>query len=141
MISSRIEIAETLRKKGYKATPQRILIYEGIWNAGSHPSVSEIHKFVSLVDPSISLATVYRNLQLFSEIGLVQEMGIKEKSARYDPDVRLHINLVCNRCGNIEDYEHRSLDEIALNLGKTMGFLVQSHEFEVRGFCSSCQNK
>ena len=117
------------------------MVYEGLWRAGSHPSVSDIHKYATTIDPSISLATVYKNLQLFAEIGLVREMGSREGSTRYDPDVHLHINLVCNRCGRIDDYEYQSLKEIAPNLDKMAGFLVQSHDFEVRGLCASCRAK
>lgn len=139
MISSREEIAETLRKKGYRATPQRILVYEGLWKAGSHPSVSDIHRYVTTIDPSISLATVYKNLELFAEIDLVREIGSRESSTRYDPDVDAHINLVCNKCGKIEDYDCVFLDEIAPKLQEQVGFQVQSHHFEVIGLCADCR--
>ncbi|TFG29270.1 transcriptional repressor [Candidatus Thorarchaeota archaeon] len=141
MISSREEIVEIIRGKGYRATPQRILVYEGLWMAGSHPNVSDIHKYVSKIDPSISLATVYKNLDLFSEIGLVREIGSRDHSTRYDPDVDFHINLICNRCGKIEDHECVSFDEIVPNLKQNAGFEVQSHHFEVRGLCAACRNK
>jgi Fur family peroxide stress response transcriptional regulator len=116
-----------------------MVIYEGLWRAGSHPSVSDIHKYVSRIDPSISLATVYKNLQLFVEIGLVKEMGSREGSTRYDPDVNFHINLVCIRCGRVEDFDCISLEEMAPDLDKQTGFKVLSHNFEVRGLCSSCR--
>ena len=141
MLTSREEIAETIRKSGHRATSQRIVVYEALWKAGSHPNVSEIHKYASKTDPTISLATVYKNLQLFSEIGLVREMGFRDRSTRYDPDVDFHINLVCNKCGKIEDYDCVSFDEIAPNLKQRAGFQVQSHHFEVRGICSTCAIK
>jgi Fur family peroxide stress response transcriptional regulator len=140
MLASREEIAETLRKSGHRATPQRMVIYEGLWRAGSHPSVSDIHEYVSRIDPSISLATVYKNLQLFVEIGLVQEMGSRDASTRYDPDVNFHINLVCNRCGSVEDFDCISLEEITPNIDQQTGFKVLSHNFEARGVCSRCRN-
>ncbi len=140
MISSREEIAETIRKSGYRATSQRIIVYEALWKAGSHPNVSDIHKYASKTDPTISLATVYKNLQLFSEIGLVREMGVHDGSARYDPDIGFHINLFCVKCGKIEDYDCVSFEEIAPNLNQKMGFKVFSHNFEVRGLCSDCQS-
>ncbi len=139
MLSSREEIAETIRKSGHRATSQRIVVYEALWKAGSHPNVSDIHKYASKTDPTISLATVYKNLQLFSEIGLVREMGFRDGSTRYDPDVDFHINLVCNKCGLIEDFDCVSFEEIAPNLYQKAGFEVQSHNFEVRGFCSKCK--
>jgi len=141
MLSSREEIAETLREKGFRVTPQRILVYEGLWKAGSHPSVSDIHEYVSKSDPSISLATIYKTLQLFSDIGLVREIGFRDDATRYDPDVDFHINLVCNRCGKIEDYDCVSFDELAPNLKNRVGFKVQSHHFEVRGLCAQCRNE
>jgi Fur family peroxide stress response transcriptional regulator len=140
MITSREEIAETIRKSGHRATSQRIIVYEALWKAGSHPNVSDIHKYASRTDPTISLATVYKNLQLFSEIGLVREMGFRDGSTRYDPDVDFHINLVCNKCGRIEDFDCISLEEIAPNLNQKADFEVQSHNFEVRGLCSRCRS-
>ncbi|MBN2228922.1 MAG: transcriptional repressor [Candidatus Thorarchaeota archaeon] len=140
MLSSRDEIAETIRKSGHRVTPQRIIVYEALWRAGSHPSVSDIHEYASKIDPSISLATVYKILQLFTEIGLVREMGFRDGSARYDPDVNFHINLICNECGKIEDYDCISFEEIAPNLNQRAGFQVQSHNFEVRGICSQCRD-
>ncbi|MHA1136910.1 MAG: Fur family transcriptional regulator [Candidatus Thorarchaeota archaeon] len=139
MLSSREEIAETIRKSGHRATSQRIVIYEALWKAGSHPNVSDIHKYASKTDPTISLATVYKNLQLFSEIGLVREMGFRDGSTRYDPDVDFHINLVCNKCGSIEDFDCVSFEEIVPNLRQRAGFEVLSHNFEVRGLCSECR--
>jgi Fur family peroxide stress response transcriptional regulator len=140
MLSSREEIAETIRKSGHRATHQRILVYEALWKSGSHPNVSDIHKYASKMDPTISLATVYKNLQLFSEIGLVREMGFRDGSTRYDPDIDFHINLVCNKCGRVEDFDCISVEEIAPNLSEKAGFEVQSHHFEVRGLCSRCRS-
>lgn len=125
---------------GHRVTPQRIAIYEALWKSGSHPSVSDIHEYAIKTDPSISLATVYKTLQLFSEIGLVREMGFRDGSTRYDPDTAFHINLVCNQCGKIEDFDCISIDEIVPNLEDKAGFQAQSYSFEVRGLCSNCRN-
>lgn len=139
MISSREEIADTIRMHGHRATPQRILIYEAMWRAGSHPNVSDIYEYAIKTDPSISLATVYKTLHLFSQIGLVRETGFRDGSTRYDPDTEFHIHLVCNRCGKVEDFSSVSLDEIGLNMDNREGFQVLSYDFEVRGLCQSCQ--
>jgi Fur family peroxide stress response transcriptional regulator len=140
MISSREDIADTIRMNGHRATPQRIAIYEALWTSGSHPTVSDIHEHAIKTDPSISLATVYKTLQLFSEIGLVREMGVRDGATRYDPDTKFHINLVCNKCGNVEDFDCVSIDEIVPNLEDQAGFQAQSYSFEVRGLCSNCRN-
>ena len=141
MISSREEIADTIRRSGFRATPQRVAIYEALWNAGSHPSVADIHEHATKADPSISLATVYKTLQLFVDIGLVREMGAKEGSTRYDPDTDFHINLVCVRCGKVEDFDCISIEQIAPNIDRDTGFRVQSYNFEVKGLCSDCRKQ
>jgi Fur family peroxide stress response transcriptional regulator len=141
MISTREEIVDTIRKSGFRATPQRVAIYEALWKAGSHPSVAEIHEYAKRSDPSLSLATVYKTLQLFSDIGLVREMGFRDGSTRYDPDTDFHINLVCNKCGRIEDFDCISIEQIAPNLDRDAGFRVQSYNFEVRGLCSECRKQ
>lgn len=139
MMSSREEIANTIRLHGHRATPQRIVIYEALWKSGSHPNVSDIHEYALRTDPSISLATVYKTLQLFSEIGLVREMGFRDGSTRYDPDTEFHINLVCNNCGRIEDFDSVSIKEFVPDLEEQAGFQAQSYSFEVRGLCSRCR--
>ena len=141
MISSRKEIADTIRKHGFRATPQRVVIYEALWKASSHPSVSDIHEYAIKTDPSISLATVYKTLQLFSDIGLVREMGPRDGSIHYDPDTRFHINLVCNKCGRVEDFDPGSIEGIIPDLDEEVGFHVQSINFEVRGLCSRCRSQ
>jgi Fur family peroxide stress response transcriptional regulator len=141
MISSREEIADAIRKNGFRATPQRVVIYEALWKAGSHPSVSDIHEYAIKTDPSISLATVYKTLQLFSDIGLVREMGFRDGSTHYDPDTSFHINLVCNKCGRVEDFDPGSIEGIVPDLDEKVGFRMQSINFEVRGLCSRCRSQ
>ncbi len=99
MLASRPDTAETLRIKGYRATPQRIAICDALWEAGSHPTVAEVHEYVAKRDPTISLATVYKTLQLFAEIGLATEMGFRGESTRYDPETGPHIHMICRNCG------------------------------------------
>ena len=135
------DIVKTLRQNGYRATPQRLAIYDALWNAGSHPSVYEIHAHVEKRDPTISKATVYKTLQLFVEIGIVNEMGFKDESTRYDPDMGLHINLICINCGEVEDFLYQNLDGITPDLEQKRGFQVVRHRFEVHGICSRCRNE
>ena len=66
-------------------------------------------------------------------------MGFRDGSTRYDPDTKFHINLVCNRCGKIEDFDCVSIEKMVPNLDEQAGFQAQSYSFEVRGLCSSCR--
>ncbi len=67
-------------------------------------------------------------------------MGFRDGSNRYNPDVNFHINLACNKCGTIEDFDCVSLEEIAPNLKQKTGFEARSHNIEVRGLVHDANN-
>lgn len=138
MSAHSLDVKELLRQRGYRATPQRLAIYDALWKAGSHPTVADIHEYAERRDPTISKATVYKALQLFVEMGLAREIGFRDESTRYDPDVGFHINLVCTKCGKIEDYACTDFDQIAPNLEEETGFDVLNYHFEVYGICRDC---
>jgi len=139
MTASRSEIAEMIRSRGYRATLQRITIYEAVWRAGSHPTIADIHRYVKDSDPSISLATIYNTIHLFQEIGLVESIAVPGDSARFDPNTHPHINLVCKGCGKVQDYECSSLSSIAEEIERETGFTVISRTLEIRGLCAECK--
>ncbi|MDF1537787.1 MAG: Fur family transcriptional regulator [Candidatus Thorarchaeota archaeon] len=141
MNESRPNAMAILRERGYRVTPQRLKIYNALWNAGSHPTVIEVHQRAIKEDPTISKATVYKTLQLFTEIGLAVEMGFRDESTRYDPEVDGHINLICTQCGSVEDYDGIDLSSIKNGVEKGMKFKIFAHRFEVHGLCSKCQAK
>ena len=105
-------IIETLRKKGYKATTQRIAICRFALHSRDHPSAQRVYDEVRRVHPTVSLATVYKTLQILTEHGLVQELDLPESQARFDSYVEPHINLVCIRCGNIQDFDDSAAREM-----------------------------
>jgi Fur family peroxide stress response transcriptional regulator len=133
--------ADKLRQCGYRATPQRLAIYDALCSAGNHPTVEQIHECALKRDPTISLATVYKTLQVFTEIGLAREMGFRNESTRYDPKVDFHINVVCRNCGKVEDFEFEALEEIPSIIASRIDFEVQGQSFEVYGLCSKCRIK
>jgi Fur family peroxide stress response transcriptional regulator len=141
MTLSKPDIKDLLRERGYRVTPQRLAIYDAVWNAGSHPTASEVYELAEQRDPTMSKATVYKALQLFTELGLVREIGFRDDSTRYDPDTEFHINLVCTSCGKIEDYHCVDFDDIAPNLKGDTGFEAQSHHFEIYGLCVRCSKE
>ena len=139
MLASRPDTAKALRTKGYRATPQRIAICDALWEAGSHPTVAEVHEHVSRRDPTISLATVYKTLQLFAEIGLATEMGFRDESTRYDPETGPHIHMICRNCGRVEDYGWENLDDIVRTVEERTGFKTLGKRFELYGTCRKCK--
>ena len=139
MIESMPCTASLLNKRGYRATPQRLAICEALRRAGSHPTVSEIHEFVKRKDPTISLATVYNTLELFTQIGLAREICFRDQPTRYDPSVDSHINLLCISCGKIEDIDFEEFEDLHPEIEQKSGFKILGQRFEVYGYCPRCK--
>ena len=134
------EVTALIRAKGHRATPQRLAVYDALCNAGSHPTVSEIYERAKKRDPTISLATVYKSLQLFLEIGLAREMGYRNVSTRYDHEMAVHLNLVCSKCGRIEDCSLEEFEDTLSQVIARTGFLVREHRLDIHGLCSRCRS-
>jgi Fur family peroxide stress response transcriptional regulator len=133
------DIKSELHARGYRATPQRLSIYDAIWRAGDHPTAAQIHEFALRRDPTISLATVYKTLQLFTNIGLAREMAFRGDSTRYDPVVDNHINLICKKCGKVEDFQYEKLEGLAAAVSSQTSFQVSSQSLDAYGICSQCR--
>ena len=104
-------IINLLRDKGLKVTSQRLAIFNFILARKDHPTAEQIYQKLRNEYSTISLGTIYKNLHLLKELGLIHELGFKEGSVRYDPDVNLHVNMVCSKCGNITDYKSENVEK------------------------------
>jgi Fur family peroxide stress response transcriptional regulator len=91
--------------------------------------------------PTISLATVYQTLHLLSQIGLLQEMGFTDCISRYDPDTSPHINIVCQKCGKIEDYKARSIEKLWIQIIKELNFEPIGQLIDVYTHCDKCKRE
>jgi Fur family peroxide stress response transcriptional regulator len=134
-------IIETLRQKGYKATPQRIAICRFALHSRDHPSAQRIYDEVRKVHPTVSLATVYKTLQILTEHGLIQELDFPEGQARFDSCVEPHINLVCLRCGNIQDLNDPGAREMVAGITATTGFTRTGQRLDIYGICKICRHR
>ena len=106
------DLIKLFRKNGYKATSQRLAICKLIFLRKDHPSADQIYQELKEEHPTISLTTIYNTLRILVELRLLQELGFNEGSIRYDPDLELHINLVCSKCGKIDDYKAENVTEL-----------------------------
>ena len=134
-------IIEALRRKGYKATPQRIAICRFALNSRDHPSVQRIYGEVKKAHPTVSLATVYKTIQILKELGQIQELNFPEGQTRFDSYMKPHINLVCLRCGNIRDLDNLTAGEIVRKVAASAKFTVTGHRLDLYGFCEKCKRK
>jgi len=133
-------IIETLRQKGYKATPQRIAICRFALHSRDHPTAQRIYDEVRKVYPTVSLATVYKTLQILTEHGLIQELDFPESQARFDSYVKPHINLVCLRCGNIQDLDDPAAREMVARITVKAEFTRMGQRLDIYGICKMCHN-
>jgi Fur family transcriptional regulator, peroxide stress response regulator len=133
------DIVDKLRNKGLRITPQRIAIIKYVTNTQSHPSAEEIHKVIQKKYPMVSMATVYKTLDLLRKMSMVQELGFADGSARYEANVRRHINIICMRCGRIDDMDEHSLSTLESKIAEKSKYEIFGRRFELYGFCSQCQ--
>ena len=134
-------IINILRQRGYKATPQRIAICRFALRSQDHPTAQRIYEEVRKVHPTVSLATVYKTLQILREHGLIQELGLPESQARFDSNVEPHINLVCLRCDNIQDWNDPAAREMVARITAKAKFTLTGQRLDIYGICKTCYAK
>lgn len=132
------QLVAKLRSSGCKVTPQRLAVYEIILSSNKHPTVDQIYEKVKKKHPTISLATVYQTLHLLTEIGLLQELGFSNCISRYDPDISPHINIVCRKCGKIQDYKTESVGRFWSQIVEELGFEPLGQRIDIYRFCDQC---
>lgn len=96
---------DILKEKELKATPQRISVLKEL-SKKNHPSMEDLYEAIKKENPSISLATVYKNISMLKEKGVVIEVNISDGKMRYDIYTKPHIHLLCKNCSYIEDIEY-----------------------------------
>jgi Fur family peroxide stress response transcriptional regulator len=132
---------EALRSKGYKATPQRIAICRIALNSRAHPSAQQVYDEVKKIHPTVSLATVYKTLEVLRDLDLVQEINFPKGQARFDSYMRPHINLVCLKCGSITDVDDIIVQEITQKVISSTKFKLTGQRMDVYGICHKCSSK
>ena len=134
-------IIDALRRKGYKATPQRIAICSFALQSHDHPTAQQIYNQVQKDHPTVSLATIYKTLQVLQELNLVQEMGCLEGQARFDPLMSPHINLICSQCGEIRDLVDQEAQNVVMQVSTVGNFLALGQRIDIYGICNKCGRK
>ncbi|MHC5269703.1 ferric iron uptake transcriptional regulator [Enterococcus sp. LJL98] len=133
-----------LHESGFKLTPQReatlLVLLE---NEKDHLSAEEIYFFVKKKNADIGLATVYRTLEILTDIKIVDKISFDDGVARYDLRKEgadhFHHHLLCLECGNIEEIEDDLLGEVEKIVEKDFQFLVKDHRLTFHGVCQKCQ--
>lgn len=142
MIST-AEFGTLCRKHNLAATHQRRVIYETVVAMHGHPSPELIYDAVRKKIPSISLATVYKNVRTFLDSGMLREVSLHHGSIRVEPNESEHHHAVCIRCRQITDLHAESLSTAQLRMKPKLprGFRVTRVAVDVLGICTACAAK
>ena len=129
-------IKRSLEVGGLRCTPQRYAVMAFLMGCDRHPTAAEIYEGVNRADPRSSKATTYNNLRDLVEAGLVREVAVEGRAARFDAKGMRHHHFICDRCGNVEDLEWYDVPKPASgSLGK---LIVRECELIFRGLCTKC---
>lgn len=140
------EFKSTLQTGGYKLTNQRKAVLEVIsQNREKHLSTDEIFGEVKKKYPNMGLSTVYRTMQLFEKIGLVQHISLDDGRMRYQmanpEETHDHHHLICEICGDVIDVQEDMLELFEEKVFLKKGFKVTNHRVTVFGICKNCLDK
>ncbi len=130
-----------MQKKGLKVTPQRLAIIDVLIEQGdSHPGASLIYRKAKKKKKSLSLSTTYATLNEFSRHGLIKTLQFDTMEDRYDGNLEEHINLICERCKKILDYDVPITVDPKRVMKKT-GFSITDTRLEYYGLCRECREE
>jgi len=135
------QFRELAAKHGLAVTHQRQVVFEAVVASQGHYSPEDIYAAVRRRIPSISLATIYNNLRLFIERGLLKEVTPHTTTLRVDGNLKAHHHVVCCRCKSVEDIEGEFIDFNRLSRLLPAGFDLRQPLIEVFGLCRRCSAK
>ncbi len=124
---------------GIAVTHQRQVLYETMQRMHGHPSPEEVYASVKQRIPSISLATVYKNIHLFVESGVFRELSMHHGTLRVEMNKHPHHHLVCSICKKVMDVDDAELGMASHPVKLANGFVVERLSVDVIGVCPECQ--
>lgn len=134
---------ELMKESGYKLTDQRKLVFECLeaYN-DDHMTTDQIHQKLKEAGEDIGIATVYRTLLLFDELGIIQKLDIDDNGTRYELVHGLeghhHHHLICRSCGRVEEVKKDLLDNVEAKIEKSHEFKIENHDLNFYGICKEC---
>jgi len=129
-------IKRSLEGSGLRCTPQRYAVMAFLMECHRHPTATEIFAAVNRADPRSSRATTYNNLRDLVQAGLVREVAVEGRAARFDARDMRHHHFICDRCGSVEDMDWYDVPRPrSHSLGKR---ILRECELIFRGLCTKC---
>ena len=133
-----MDIAQKLRSEGFKVTPQRIAIYNVLYGQNDHPTAEMIYQNLRKEYPTMSLATVYKTMEIFERIGLVKVLDMGDDCSRYDWDTHNHPHLRCTQCNRVEALDGIDVEKIQADVERLSEYRVTGQQLAFEGICPDC---
>ncbi len=131
------DFTRVLKENGLKATPQRVLILETISRHG-HIGIDRLYEEIKGIIPSISIATIYKNLKIMEEGGIIKEANISSLKNIYETNTSFHIHLLCRKCNSVFDV-HIDKDKLKGYLTKVTDLRINDISVTLFGYCKRCK--
>lgn len=124
-----------------KYSKQRELTLNAVRENIIHPTADDVYAILKPENPSISLGTVYRNLNVLVGNGMINKLKMPSGSDRYDGDLKNHYHVVCDKCGKIYDIGFSVVDELDTKIKIITGVTVTWHQLIIVGICEACREE
>lgn len=121
-----------------RLTTQRQIILEELLKVSSHPTANEVYDMVRKRLPRIGLGTVYRNLELMAETGMILKLEVGGTQKRFDATIKPHYHVRCMECGKVDDINIAVQQDINETAAKACHYHILGHHIEFTGFCLDC---
>jgi Fur family transcriptional regulator, ferric uptake regulator len=140
-VHTSVDLYRTLREQGHRSTRPRRAVWRVLAHADDHVTVEELDRRLRDAGEEVDLASIYRALALFAELGLARETRlVGEDAARWElahPDE--HFHLVCASCGDVDHHVGSLVEQIRTHLDEGHGFEVADVDLVVTGRCARCR--
>lgn len=139
-------LRQKFQDKQYKLTPQRqVILQTFLDNQNQHLSAEDVYTIVRLQAPETGLATVYRTLELLSELGVLKKLDFGDGRSRYEVNESStphhHHHLICLQCGAVKEFEDDLMETLETVIARKSRFTIVDHEVKFFGYCQECQQK
>lgn len=140
-----LDVRKFLKEKGYKFTKQRELVLNILSNnPDKHMTVEEIYEYIKPTYPEIGLATVYRTIQLFLNLNVIDSITFNDDIQRYElsenSQQHHHHHLICERCNRVIEMKEDLLEDLEAKCNNTYEFTVTNHIVKLYGICKECSS-
>jgi Fur family transcriptional regulator, ferric uptake regulator len=124
-----------------RLTTQRQIILEELGKVTSHPTANEVYDMVRRRLPRIGLGTVYRNLELMADIGIILKLEVGGTQKRFDATVEPHYHIRCSACGKVNDVHMAIQEQINQLAEEASNYKILGHHIEFSGICKDCSEE